>query len=57
MFEKKTPETEKKESEKKNVSNELDFDDLDAVQGGAGGIRDVQFTETTPISDDTRSKI
>ena len=50
MAEKKAPET-----EKKNAPQELDLDDLDAVQGGSLG--SVQYTKTSNISRDTRDKI
>ena len=52
----KKKETEKKiqETEKRNP-HELEFDDLDVVQGG--GLGNVQYTSTTSISSDTRNKI
>ncbi len=38
-----------------NTEQELDLDDLEQVTGGS--IRNVQYTKTTEISDDTKSKI
>ncbi|MBR4210854.1 MAG: hypothetical protein IKR84_00485 [Oscillibacter sp.] len=47
--EKKVPEQEKK------APQELNFDDLDAVQGGS--LANVSYTSTSNISSNTRSKI
>jgi len=45
--------------EKKSVDaqevKELDLNDLEKVSGGS--VRDVQFTKTKPISEDTKRKI
>ena len=55
MAEKKAPEETTRKTEKKNAPQELNLDDLDVVQGGNLG--NVQYTKTTSISADTRSKI
>lgn len=47
---KKTP-----DEEKKGTVEELDMEALEGVSGGS--IRNVKFTKTVDISEDTRSKI
>ena len=43
------------EKEEKVLSEELDLDTLENVSGGS--LRNVKFTKTVDISEDTRSKI